>query len=55
MIGGSNEKWKQIAEAARDEEDPERLLELIKELNQALELPKGVVQGSPARARQATP
>jgi hypothetical protein len=32
-----DENWRQLAEAARDEEDPERLLQLIEELNQALE------------------
>ena len=29
--------WRQLAEAARDEEDPERLMSLIEELNRALE------------------
>jgi hypothetical protein len=29
--------WKQLAEAARDEEDPKRLMELIRQLTRALE------------------
>ena len=29
--------WKQLAEAARDEEDPNKLMELIRQLNQALD------------------
>jgi hypothetical protein len=29
--------WKQLAEAARDEEDPKKLMELIQRLNRALD------------------
>jgi len=29
--------WKQLAEAARDEEDPQKLLDLIRQLNRALD------------------
>ena len=29
--------WKQLAEAARDEEDPKKLMNLIEQLNRALE------------------
>jgi hypothetical protein len=29
--------WKQLAEAARDEEDPSKLMELIQQLNRALD------------------
>jgi hypothetical protein len=29
--------WKQLAEAARDEEDPKKLLDLIQQLNRALD------------------
>jgi hypothetical protein len=29
--------WKQLAEAARDEQDPKKLMELIQELNRALD------------------
>jgi len=29
--------WKQLAEAARDEEDPQKLMDLIQQLNRALE------------------
>ncbi len=33
---GSNH-WRQLAEAARDEQDPELLMQLIEQLNQELE------------------
>lgn len=29
--------WKQLAEAARDEEDPKKLMDLIQQLNRALD------------------
>jgi hypothetical protein len=29
--------WKQLAEAARDEEDPRKLMDLIQQLNRALD------------------
>jgi hypothetical protein len=29
--------WRQLAQAARDEEDPQKLMQLIQELNHALE------------------
>ncbi len=29
--------WKQLAEAARDEENPEKLMDLIQRLNRALD------------------
>ena len=29
--------WKQLAEAARDEQDPKKLMELIQQLNRALD------------------
>ena len=29
--------WKQLAEAARDEEDPSKLMDLIQQLNRALD------------------
>ncbi|MGH9503259.1 MAG: hypothetical protein ACRD20_10460 [Terriglobales bacterium] len=37
-IGGMDcHDWKQLAAAARDEEDPKRLMHLIDQLNHALE------------------
>jgi len=29
--------WKQLAEAARDEKDPKKLMDLIRQLNRALD------------------
>lgn len=36
--------WREIAEAARNETDPKRLLELVEELNRALERKGEVAQ-----------
>jgi hypothetical protein len=32
-----SDSWKQLAEAARDEQDPKKLMELIQRLNRALD------------------
>jgi hypothetical protein len=36
MTGQVCHEWRQLAEAARDEDDPKRLMRLIEELNRAL-------------------
>lgn len=36
MTAEVSHDWRHLAEAARDEEDPERLMLLIEELNRAL-------------------
>lgn len=36
--------WRELAEAARHEQDPQRLLELISQLNRALEQRRRVLQ-----------
>jgi hypothetical protein len=33
----NSHEWKQLAEAARDEQDPKKLMELIQQLNRALD------------------
>ncbi len=37
MTETNRHDWKQLAEAARDEEDPGKLMDLIEQLNQALD------------------
>jgi hypothetical protein len=37
MTESDRPDWKELAEAARDEEDPKRLMDLIHELNRVLE------------------
>jgi hypothetical protein len=37
MAATASDDWRQLAEAARDEEDPRKLLQLIEELNRKLE------------------
>jgi hypothetical protein len=37
MTQADRHDWKQLAEAARDEEDPTKLMELIQQLNRALD------------------
>ena len=37
MTGVSCADWKQLAEAARDEEDPKKLMHLIEQLNRVLD------------------
>lgn len=37
MAASGCHDWRQLAEAARDEQDPEKLMQLIEELNHQLE------------------
>jgi len=37
MTETSGHEWKQLAEAARDEQDPKKLIALIHQLNRALD------------------
>ena len=37
MTENDSHGWKQLAEAARDEKDPKKLMELIQQLNRALD------------------
>jgi len=36
-MAATSDDWKQLAEAARDEDDPQKLMQLIEELNRKLE------------------
>ena len=37
MIGDTKERWRELCEQASVEQDPDNLLELVKEINQLLE------------------
>ena len=37
MQGGTKERWQRLCEQAAIEEDPERLMSLIREINELLE------------------
>ena len=37
MTENDSHDWKQLAEAARDEQDPKKLMDLIQQLNRALD------------------
>ena len=37
MIGNTKERWRELCEQASVEQDPKKLLELVKEINQLLE------------------
>jgi len=37
MTGDSKERWRELCEQASVEQDPDNLLELVKEINQLLE------------------
>ena len=51
MKGASIERWRSLCEQAAVEQDPERLLELIREINQLLEAKERRLKED----RQATP
>jgi hypothetical protein len=37
MTEDNSHEWKHLAEAARDEQDPKKLMDLIQQLNRALD------------------
>jgi hypothetical protein len=37
VIGKTKERWRELCEQASVEQDPDKLLELVKEINQLLE------------------
>ena len=48
MFSTNQDNWREIAEAARQEEDPKRLMELIAQLNRALEeRDESLLRGNP--------
>jgi len=51
MAAHASHDWRHLAEAARDEEDPERLMLLIEELNQALATRADSLNPQPSKAK----
>jgi hypothetical protein len=47
MIGENEERWRKLCEEAAKEQDPDRLLELVREINQMLEDEERRLQGKP--------
>ena len=47
MIGDNEERWRKLCEEAAKEQDPDRLLELVREINQMLEDEERRLQGKP--------
>ena len=37
MIGNTKERWRELCEQASVEQDPDKLLELVREINQLLD------------------
>jgi hypothetical protein len=37
MIGSNDDRWKQLCEQAAKEQDPKKLVQLVKEINDLLE------------------
>ena len=60
MDGETRERWQQLCAQAADEQDPQMLLELVKEINRLLEakerrLARQELRGDAASADRSTP
>jgi len=49
MIGENEERWRRLCEAAAKEQDSDRLLELVRQINQMLEDKESRLQGKAKR------
>jgi len=49
MIGENEERWRRLCEAAAKEQDSDRLLELVRQINQMLEDKERRLQGKAKR------
>jgi len=59
MKGETRERWQQLCAQAADEQDPQMLLELVKEINRILDekerrLTRPELRGNPASADRST-
>ena len=54
MKGETRERWQQLCAQAADEQDPQMLLELVKEINRLLEEKERRLAGQPLRGDAAT-
>ena len=55
MRGEKLEQWKQLCELAAIEEDPERLLALVKEINRLLDEKENRLRGKSAQSKKSEP
>ena len=49
MIGENEERWRKLCEAAAKEQDSDRLLELVRQINQMLQEKERRLQGKAKR------
>ncbi len=49
MLEGSKERWKVLCEQAATEQDPKKLHQLIKEINDLLEAKEARLKGHPPK------
>jgi hypothetical protein len=51
VVGEKRERWKELCEHAANEQDPEKLLHLVKEINDLLDAKKRRLAEVPASAK----
>ena len=49
MLGKNKERWEELCELASKEQDPQKLIELMKEINRLLEIKLNRLKGDPLR------
>ena len=49
MIGNTKERWRELCEQASVEQDPDKLLELVREINQLLEEKRRLLSDKPKK------
>ena len=48
MIGENEERWRRLCEQAAKEQDPKKLVELVKEINELLDAKQKRLAGNPS-------
>lgn len=51
MIGKNKERWQELCELAAQEQDPQKLIELMKEIDRLLEIKLNRLKGIPPSQR----
>ena len=49
VLGRNKERWEELCELASKEQDPTKLVELMKEINRLLEIKLNRLKGDPLR------
>jgi len=49
VLGKNKERWEELCELASKEQDPTKLIELMKEINRLLEIKLNRLKGDPLR------